>query len=94
MRSMENKIEKTLESASRIESTTPSDILMQRLRQIPSEVRQGYEAIPVKYIWMAVASIALLIALNIVSAQSYASSQQENSEAAQETNYFSHLKTI
>lgn len=94
MKPIDNEIDKTLRTASRIETIPPSDALMQRLRQIPSDLREGYESIPKKYLWIAAASIALLIAVNIVSARNYSSAQKASTSDTNTESYFSHLYSL
>lgn len=91
MKPMEDEIDKIMNVASRIAPVPPSDALMQRLRQIPSNVRETYDSIPKKYVWLAAASIALLIALNIASARTYNASEEGTSNAS---SYFSHLNSL
>ncbi|GAB5419296.1 MAG: hypothetical protein Crog4KO_27250 [Crocinitomicaceae bacterium] len=93
MKPIQKEIEETLKSGDRIVSATASDALMQRLKQIPESVREGYQKVPKKVIWAVAASIALLIALNVYSAHSYAKEgATQNSEST--NSYFDHLKTL
>jgi len=87
----ERKIERTINVGDRISSVKASESLMQRLKQIPETVSEGYAKVPKKVIWAAAASIAILIVLNVISANDYA----KETKSSEETNsYFEHLKTL
>lgn len=89
----EHKVEETLRMAEHIQRVHPSAEFMDRLKAIPTSIREGYEIVPKKYIWLAAASIALLICLNFVSMRQY-----ENTESTKSTSvaadYFSYVKTF
>jgi len=93
MNSIQEETERTLRTGNRIASVDASDALMERLKGIPSTVRGGYEKVPKKMVWAVAASIALLIALNVLSARDYA---QDTTSEQTDTNgsYFDHLKTL
>lgn len=92
MNQKENRIEETLNMASRVQKVSPSDDLMNRLRSIPTSVKQGYDKVPTKVIWLAAASIAILICLNFVSLNNYSDSETQDTE--QVDSYFSYMKTL
>ncbi len=93
MKPIQKEIDETLNTGDRIVSATASDALMQRLMQIPASVRAGYDTIPKKVVWAVAASIALLIALNVYSANSY--TKNESTQHSESTSsYFDHLKTL
>ena len=87
----EREIERTINAGDRISSVPASDALIQRLKQIPESVREGYAKIPKKVVWAVAASIAILIVLNVLSARDYA---EENESTQESSSYFDHLKTL
>ena len=93
MNKVELETERTLDTANRIDSVLPSNDLMNRLKQIPAQVKQGYDAIPKRVVWAAAASIAVLIAINILFAKNYSESRQETPNSSANS-YFDHLKTL
>jgi hypothetical protein len=89
----ESEIERTIKAGDRISNVPASDALVERLKNIPQTVREGYERVPKRVVWAVAASIAILIALNVLSARDYAKS--ESQQSSQQTNsYFDHLKTL
>lgn len=90
----EERINKTLDMAERIQSLTPSDDLMRRLKSIPDNVKQGYNLVPKKVIWAAAASIALLIGINSFSYYKYQKSSSEQTTQSQDDAYFSYMKQL
>lgn len=93
MSQIEQEIKRTLETATRVNSVIPSDELLQRLKQIPGSVKKGYDMVPKRMVWAAAASIALLIALNILSARTYSDSEAQNTN--DETSvYFDYLNSL
>lgn len=93
MNRIERESEQTLNVANRIERVAVSDALMDRLKQIPTAVKQTYDTVPKKVVWAVAASIALLIVLNVVSAKNY-SEEKVNSQTEQTNSYFDYLKTV
>lgn len=87
----EREIERTINVGDRISNVPASDALLQRLRQIPDTVREGYAKIPKKVVWAVAASIAILIVLNVLSASDYA---KDNSSTQETRSYFDHLKSL
>lgn len=94
MNQKDRNIEETLEMANRIERVTPSDDLINRLKSIPVSVKQGYDTVPKKVIWMAAASIALLICLNFISFNNYQESKSDTTTQTEEDSYFSYMKNV
>lgn len=93
MKPIQKKAEETLTTGERIASVPASDALVARLKQIPNTVREGYSKVPKKVVWAVAASIALLIALNVYSANSYA--KNSSAETTESTDsYFDYLKTL
>lgn len=90
-----NRIEDTMSMSDHVQRVQPSNDLMNRLRNIPSQVKQGYDKVPKKIVWLTAASIALLIGLNFFSLNNYNKSQSENSTTENvEDSYFSYLKNV
>lgn len=78
-----------------VQRVTPSSDLMNRLKSIPNQVKQGYDTIPKKVVWMAAASIVLLIGLNFLSLNDYKDSQSDTpSTETVEDSYFSYMKNV
>ncbi len=92
MNRMEQDIEKTLQSAERIRFVAPSEQLLNRLKNIPTDVKQGYAMIPKKIVWTIAASIALLIAVNMVALKRYSSTQVQQTTTT--NSYFDYLNTL
>lgn len=86
-----DKIERAFSVGDRVANVTASDELKQRLMRIPTSVKEGYNKIPMKFVWAAAASIALLIALNVLSARNYS---KESASSQSTSSYFNHLKTL
>lgn len=86
-----SEIKKTMDVGDHVSRVPASDALVQRLKQIPSTVQESYAKVPKKVVWAVAASIALLIALNVLSARDYAKNQ---GTTVQNTSYFDHLKTL
>ena len=85
-------IEKTMNVTEKIQHVEPSSQLMERLRAIPDRVIEVYDRVPRKVIWSAVASIIILIAINMYSARKYSNSQAESYATGE--GYFDYLKHI
>jgi len=95
MNQAENRIEDTLSMGDQVQRISPSDELMNRLKSIPMHIKQGYDKVPKKVIWMAAASVALLICLNFISLNEYKQSQSNstNTESVDDS-YFSYMKNV
>lgn len=91
----ENKTEDTMRMGDHVQRVSPSNDLMDRLRSIPGQVKAGYDKVPKKVIWMAAASIALLICLNFLSLNEYKQSQSEPTTTESiDDSYFSYMKNV
>lgn len=90
-----NRAEGTMNMGDHVQRVTPSSDLMNRLKAIPNQVKQGYDMVPEKAVWMAAASIVLLIGLNFLSLNDYQDSQSNTpvTETVDDS-YFSYMKTI
>jgi hypothetical protein len=95
MNEKRNRAEDTMNMGDHVQRVTPSSDLMNRLKVIPSQVKQGYDTIPKKVVWMAAASIVLLIGLNFVSLIDYKESQTDSpSTETVDDSYFSYMKNV
>jgi hypothetical protein len=92
MERMENKIAKTMDSLAQIERVEPSSELLNRLKSIPTQVRDAYDVVPKKVIWSVAASILVLVLLNVFSMKQYG--ETETAEGQQTENYFNYLKQL
>jgi hypothetical protein len=89
----DNWIEQTMSSTKGIQSQSVSESLRKRLESIPTEIVILNSTIPLRSVWLAAASIALLITINIVSVkQTKQKAQQTDSSIYSE--YFSYLDQI
>lgn len=90
-----NKAEGTMNMGNLVQRVDPSSNLMNRLKVIPSQIKQGYDTVPKKVIWMTAASIALLISLNFLSLNHYKKSQSDSpSTQTVDDSYFSYMKNV
>jgi hypothetical protein len=89
----EQWIDDTMNSADKMRRVAISDELRNRLHAIPREIVVLETRIPLKAVWLAAASIALLITINITSINS---SRRASVDTNQElyTDYFSYLDEI
>jgi hypothetical protein len=95
MNQKETNINRTLSMGEHIERVTPSDELLSRLRAVPSSIQPITKVVSMKVVWTAAASVALLIALNFISAREYKQSKstQQTTESVSDS-YFSYLKSV
>lgn len=93
MNLIQKETEETLKTGDRITSIPASDALLERLKQIPETIREGYSQVPKSVVWAVAASIALLIALNVYSTSNY-SSESATQDTESSDSYFDHLKTL
>jgi hypothetical protein len=81
LRNMETKkedwINKTMDSVDKKERVALPEGIRQRLMAIPQEVTILNTTIPMRAVWLAAASIALLIAMNIATVKTVRSSSQQ-----------------
>lgn len=89
---MDQEIEKTLLTAERIDYVLPSEQLMARLKQIPTNIQKGYGTVPKRIVWAVAASIALLIAMNVLSLKNYSTEKQTSENTS--NSYFDYLNTL
>ncbi len=92
MKNQETWISETMDLTDRIQPPVPSADLMERLHRIPQVVKQTYDRVPKRTIWLAAASIAALIAFNLFSFLSSDSNTSNDSEVA--NTYFNHMNHL
>ena len=92
MERMEDNITKTIESLAQIKRVEPSSVMLNRLKDIPYQVREAYDVVPKKVVWSLAASIIVLVLLNVFSMKQY--SVSEKSDNQQTMNYFDYLKQL
>jgi len=88
----EKWIEETLNSANKLNKTPLPDQLKRRLDAIPQMNTTRLNSIPLKSVWLAAASIALLITLNITVFRKVNSAKKQ--ETTIYSDYFSYLDSI
>ena len=76
MNRKEEWIEKSLDVNTYINPAIPSKEFVNRLKSIPNSIKVNYAIVPKKYIWAAAASIAILVCVNVLSANSYSSKNE------------------
>jgi hypothetical protein len=95
MSQRDNWIENVIKADSAVGKIQPSAELIDRLKAIPSTVKESYDLVPRKVVWAVAASVAILICVNLVSFKNYDSSAKENlSQTEVSESYFSYLEQI
>lgn len=94
MEHKDNWIDDVMSSGERINRVPVPASLMERLNAIPSEIKATYDRIPKRTLWLAAASIGLLIALNLFSALSSSADEKSNAQSEFADTYFSHSKFL
>ena len=89
----EQRVNETMESLNRLQLVEVPDRLKRRLADIPKEIIILEQRVPMKAIWMAAASLFLLIAMNIGSVRHYKNAQQQNDSSIY-SEYFSYLDEL
>lgn len=92
MNEEQNWISKIEAVASRIERPSIPAHVLERIQAIPSTIRSSMDKVPTRTIWLAAASIAALIALNIYFVAN--SNTVDSSENTIGEAYFSHIKQL
>lgn len=85
-------IEQTLNSSKELKSVPISENLRKRLEAIPKSIEIFDKRIPMKAIWLAAASIALLITVNIATFNKTQKSERQENTVYNE--YFSYLDQL
>lgn len=90
-------IENQLDTEQFVSRVSPSQDLLHRLRAIPGQVKSGYDRIPKRFVWVAAASIAILICVNLFSVSYYQKSKAESESASASKvhdPFFNYLKQL
>lgn len=87
----DNWIKATLESTEGLHPVSLSEQLKSRLKNIPSEITVFEKTIPLSAVWLAAASIALLITVNVVAVRTLKKSKKQQ-ETTIYSDYFSYLE--
>ena len=85
-------INETMKSIDSKKAVGISDRLRQRLELIPNEVNVYNVVIPMRSVYLAAASFALLITINLLAIKN--NTQQHKAETNLETEYFSYLNQL
>ena len=85
-------INETLDSSKELKSVPISENLRKRLEAIPKSIEIFDKRIPMKAIWLAAASIALLITVNIATFNK--TQKFESQESTVYNDYFSYLNQL
>jgi hypothetical protein len=86
-------IEQTLSSVDDLKHVAISSKLSQRLADIPREFSLLNQRIPMKAVWLAAASIALLLTMNILSVRRV-KKQSNTQETSIYSDYFSYTEIL
>jgi len=87
----DNWMNATLESTEGLRPVALSEQLKSRLKNIPSEITVFEKTIPLSAVWLAAASIALLITLNVVAVRTVKKTKKQQ-EITIYSDYFSYLE--
>ena len=87
----DNWMNATLESTEGLRPVALSEQLKSRLKKIPSEITGLEKTSPLSAVWLAAASIALLITVNVVAVRSVKQSKKQQ-ETTIYSDYFSYLE--
>ena len=85
-------IEEILNSSEHIQKVNVSADLMMRLKRIPEQVQSNIYQITKRVLWVAAASISLLIAANIYASLNYSPETTDQNNV--ESHAFSYMNTI
>lgn len=93
MEPKEQWIEETINSLNGFRQVTASEALKNRLKSIPITISPGVRVlVPRQSIWLAAASIALIIGINIAAI--YTTQQQTTDAETVEADYFTYLNQL
>lgn len=93
MEPKEQWIEETINSLGGFRQVTASEALKQRLNSIPITISPGIRVmVPKQSIWLAAASIALIIGINIAAI--YTTQKQATDTETVEADYFTYLNQL
>ena len=85
-------IKETIDSSKELRSVPISENLRKKLEAIPKSIEIFDRRIPMKAVWLAAASIALLITVNITTFNK--TQKVENEHATVYNDYFSYLDQL
>jgi hypothetical protein len=85
-------IKETIDSSNELKSVPISENLRKKLEAIPSSIDIFNRRIPLKAVWLAAASIALLITVNIATFNK--TQKLESQESTVYNEYFSYLNQL
>jgi hypothetical protein len=85
-------IKHIVDSSQELKSVPISESLRKRLEAIPKSIKIFDKRIPLKAVWLAAASIALLITVNIAAFNK--TQKVENEHATVYNDYFSYLNQL
>lgn len=93
MEPKEQWIEETINSLNGYKQVAASDALKNRLKSIPITISPGIRVmVPKQSIWLAAASIALIIGINIAAI--YSTQQQTTAAESVDADYFTYLNQL
>lgn len=87
----DNWMNATLESTEGLRPVALSEQLKSRLKNIPSEITVFEKTIPLSAVWLAAASIALLITVNVMAVRTVKKTKKQQ-ETTIYSDYFSYLE--
>lgn len=87
----DNWMNATLESTEGLRPVALSEQLKSRLKNIPSEITVFEKTIPLSAVWLAAASITLLITVNVVAVRTVKKTKKQQ-ETTIYSDYFSYLE--
>lgn len=87
----DNWMNATLESTERLRPVALSEQLKSRLKNIPSEITVFEKTIPLSAVWLAAASIVLLITVNVVAVKTIKKTKKQQ-ETTIYSDYFSYIE--
>lgn len=86
-----SNVEQTMNSADGKRSVPVPDSLLERLLNVPDEITIRNKVIPMRTVWLAAASLTLLIAVNVVT---YINVREHNTASGMYADYFSYLDQL
>ncbi len=87
----DNWMNATLESTEGLRPVALSEQLKSRLKNIPSEITVFEKTIPLSAVWLAAASIALLISVNVMAVRTIKKTKKQQDTTIY-SDYFSYLE--
>jgi hypothetical protein len=87
----DNWMNATMESTEGLRPVVLSEQLKSRLKNIPSEITVFEKTIPLSAVWLAAASIALLISVNVMAVRTIKKTKKQQ-ETTIYSDYFSYIE--